>query len=123
MPNHHNAQSDNASELAALETRLIAATEMWRDAHNEHSKAQAIAHNKHLEMIAEKDPEKKMKLKNEWNNLYAKEEAALALSKTEIFYPDDSRANEYTYVRKETEPREKTAAEILFDNPTSNPKK
>jgi hypothetical protein len=306
MPNHHNAQSDNSSELAALETRLVAATEMWRDAAHKHDEARAIAHNKHLEMIAEKDRGKKKILNDEWNILYAKEVAALTLatrlrgimtsvedeiealkskmadekdsddqksqnsvkpgirefaagrqpvqempraatgqksepldrslfnlpavkqkpgamlglpvrgersippekpllptlppqgdnvwpgigpeigapiitspgfptpedgvvppevglpsidlpdpgmpevfypsqpakkptpeqlgfrrarrdgqplSKVEIFYPDDSRANEYTYVRKETEPREKTLAEILYDNPTSWPKK
>jgi len=43
------------------------------------------------------------------------------LSAAEIFYPDDSRANEYTYVKNEPAPREKTAAEILYDNPTSWP--
>ena len=48
------------------------------------------------------------------------------LSKAEIFYPDESRAHEYTYVRNEPDEaviQQQKNADLLYDHPTSNPKK
>jgi hypothetical protein len=45
------------------------------------------------------------------------------ISDAEIFYPDKSRAHEYTYVRNDTVSQRQKDADLLYDHPTSRPNK
>jgi len=71
-------------------------------------------------------PSKPVKLTPEQQGYRRVRRDGQPLSKAEIFYPDERRANEYTYVRNEPDEaviQQQKNADLLYDHPTSNPKK
>jgi len=71
-------------------------------------------------------PRKPVKLTPEQQGYRRVRKDGQPLSKAEIFYPDESRAHEYTYVRIEPDEaviQQQKNADLLYDHPTSNPKK
>jgi hypothetical protein len=67
-------------------------------------------------------PSKPVKLTPEQQGYRRVRKDGQPISDAEIFYPDKSRAHEYTYVENDTVSQRQKDADLLYDHPTSQPK-